>query len=193
MPASNPDKPLGALFVAAARDREALAELVAAVVGNAKAKSLGQLASWFGVSVNTIKTGWRRSGDMPGREGAWPLAEILLWKLRRDVAPAETEEAQTRRSSLDRKREADARKAEADASAKELKNSVAAGQLLHRADVEREMSEHIAVVRHTLTRIPAQLLPQLPKKLAHSTSEIVRQEIERALNLLADLSIETIE
>ncbi len=39
------------------------------------------LARLFGVSVGTIAA-WRLRG-MPGRQGEWPLAEIITWHKRR--------------------------------------------------------------------------------------------------------------
>ena len=177
-----------AIIRAARGDRDALRELTLLVAGDRAAKSLSELAKWFGVSVATVKTGWRRAGDMPGKEGHWPLAEIVFWKLDRDIVPtSEDEKEPGPKTALNRKREADARKAEADAAAKELKNELAAGNLLYRDDVEREISEHILVVRHTLERLPATMTPRFPKKIAGELAEQLRVEIEAALAYLADL------
>jgi hypothetical protein len=190
-----PQQPIGKLIVECWKgSREAAASLAQLLAGAGEAKSVSQLAAWFGVSPTTVKTGWRRSRDMPGKEGKWPLAEILLWKLDRETQTAATEMSQRRDASvapLEAKRIADARKAEVETALKEMKLRQLAGDLLDRGDVEREISERIAIARHCLGRVPATLLPRLPKALAPEIIELVRNEIESALHQLA--SLETLE
>lgn len=44
------------------------------------ARTLGEVAAFLGVQLQTVKE-WRSGPDpMPGSEGAWPLAEIVRWR-----------------------------------------------------------------------------------------------------------------
>jgi phage terminase Nu1 subunit (DNA packaging protein) len=185
------ESPGGVLIDAFHRNPEAFRALATLLAGDRTVKSLKEVAQWFGVSVATIKSGWRKAGDMPGREGNWPLREIVLWKLEREGATTRVDQEETElrsagKDALSQKRVADARKAMAEASLKELKVRQLAGELVYRADIENEIAERIAVARHTLMRVPATLTPRFPKKLAQQLAEQVRIEIEHVLITLAE-------
>jgi hypothetical protein len=56
---------------------------VTAVFGDAKFKSLGQIAEAFSVHPSVVRSDWRSQG-MPGSpEDGWPISELLTWHLRR--------------------------------------------------------------------------------------------------------------
>lgn len=47
------------------------------------AKTLGDVAQFFGLALQTVKE-WRVGPEpMPGNEGAWPLPEIVRWRIAR--------------------------------------------------------------------------------------------------------------
>jgi len=178
------EAPLGALIVRVAHgDREAARQ----IVGARSVKTLREVAAFFGVQETTVKTSWRRTGEMPGRAGAWPLAEIVVWKLGRDTTPEASAAGDgAALSALDRKREADARKAEADAEKKEVANRLARRELVYRDDVDRVLAEAVATARHILLQIPRKLLPLLPRTQRHQLSEQIAGRIAAALNRVAD-------
>ncbi len=49
-------------------------------------RTLQQVAQFMGVAESTVRTNWRSAG-MPGEAGAWPIAEIFWWELRRKGKP----------------------------------------------------------------------------------------------------------
>jgi hypothetical protein len=56
---------------------------VAAVFGDAKFKSLGEVAEAFQTHPSTVRKDWRSQG-MPGSpEDGWPIGEIFRWRLTR--------------------------------------------------------------------------------------------------------------
>ena len=151
-----PPEPLGSLLIRTAHGER---DAACPIVGDRVAKSLKEVADFFGVQPNTVKTGWRKLGGMPGGEGKWPLAAILDWKLQRDVVPrteaaAGGDDAERKSSGLDGEREADARKSEADAHAKELKNQVVEGNVLFRDDVEPQLAEFLTAADDNFMRLP---------------------------------------
>lgn len=84
--ATRPSKTLPKLCEAIRRLRPSSTdrEAIAALVGNTTCKTLAEVAEHFGLAESTLKTGWRPTG-MPGRAGAYRLAEILLWRIDHDA------------------------------------------------------------------------------------------------------------
>jgi phage terminase Nu1 subunit (DNA packaging protein) len=158
------------------------------LIGDVTAGTLAEVADAFNVAESTVSRTWRPQG-MPGEAGRWPLAEILVWKIRREIAAGrmgvkgfpESEQA-----AIDRKRFADARKSEAEAASKELRNDVDAGGLLRRDVVEQALCELIVKVRESLLRLPREMMPRLPKKLAANLSAELERALTDKLTELAD-------
>lgn len=69
------------------QDLRAVEELIAeeetrtARAGKWTAKTLAEVAQFFGVATQTVKQWRTETPPMPGSEGAWDLAEIVRWKL----------------------------------------------------------------------------------------------------------------
>src|SRR3972149_5662724 len=64
------------------------------VLGSVLLTSMSDVAQAFGVSAATVRNTWRRDG-MPGtakrgtiKENKFPLADVLIWWLRRNAAAA---------------------------------------------------------------------------------------------------------
>jgi hypothetical protein len=56
---------------------------VAAVFGDAKFRSLGQVAEAFSVHPSVVRSDWR-SQEMPGNpDDGWPIGELFRWHLHR--------------------------------------------------------------------------------------------------------------
>jgi len=161
-------------------------EAIQALVGDVKFKSLKEVADAFGKSIDTIKGNWRSNG-MPGVNGNYPLALILAWKLQRDALTAgASPDGAPVSASLDRKRSAEARMAEAEAAKRERMNVEAAGTLLYRDDVERQIGSAIILARESLRRIPRAMMPHFPQKLAVELTEDLRKRIDAVLSTLAE-------
>jgi len=174
--------PLGELIVRLFHQDIEAAQLIA---GKLILKSFSEIANMFGVTTNTVKTSWRKVGGMPGQRGAYPLADIIRWKLERETLPKRQDKAAADDSPLGRKRLADARLSEANATKREVEIQQLSGDLLYRADVEREIAEALVIFRRTMERIPGQLQPRFPKKVATELTETVRKETVGALTVLA--------
>lgn len=158
--------------------------------GPREAKTLKEVAEFFGVAYSTVKWTWRRGGGMPGREGHWPLAEIAIWKADRIAAQRQANMSGRpviEGRAIDRQRDANARKAEADAHAKEFKTELLCNNLMYREDVQREIDQCLEIAERVFRQIPDNLQAKLPKSVAALVAERVRGEIHRALKVLADL------
>lgn len=129
----------------------------AAVFGDTKCGTLVELAAQLGVSYDTVR-GWPAQG-MPGSKGAYILADVVTWQLGKALAAAG---AGGGKDDLDRKRDADARLSIANASRRERENRIADGDLISRADVERELGVMLNVTRMHFERIPHDLSPRIP-------------------------------
>lgn len=60
-------------------------------------QSLGEVAAFFGLSVQTVKQWRMETPPMPGQEGHWSLPEIVRWKLERAMQSSVLEAQRTER------------------------------------------------------------------------------------------------
>jgi hypothetical protein len=71
------------------QDLRAIEELIAeqesrtAQAGRWRARTLAEVAQFFGVATQTVKQWRTETPPMPGTEGAWDLSEIVRWKMDR--------------------------------------------------------------------------------------------------------------
>ena len=59
-------------------------EMVAALVGSEVVSTQAAVAREFGLAANTVKQSWATAG-MPGENGNYDVAEILIWRIARDA------------------------------------------------------------------------------------------------------------
>lgn len=152
-------------------------------------RTLGEVARAFGVSLDTVKKGWRPSG-MPGRRGAYDLAAIARWKRLRNRDPGQPASAGDI-EALSRRRAAEARIKEAEAARKERDNRIRSGELLERSEVERWAANVMTETRELVMQLPDRLAALAPPELANTLREeadrhcrellrVLRQRLERS-------------
>lgn len=174
-----PAKPCGGLM--ALMRGEITRENVVSVVGDRSVSSMPQVAAEFGLRSTSIKT-WKANG-MPGSEGSYPLADIVLWRIQYE----RENEKYTRpaNSQTDRLRELDVKKKEIEI--KELENSYLAkqGQMIPVQQAQAELYAHIALVKEGLLGVPRALAPMLPTRLAPDVVAECEKLIRHQLTALA--------
>lgn len=175
------DRSFDPLVVAKWLEREGLARRCdfAGVVA-----TLGQVAEEFGVSIDTVKKEWRRSG-MPGKPGHFDLAEIAAWKGLRSRDPGQPSAAAADRELQRRKLDAEIRNREADAERRERENRLALGDLLPRDVAERSMAQAVIAARNATEAIPREMMPRFPADIAHDLAEELARRLALALTSLS--------
>jgi hypothetical protein len=109
-------------------------------------RTLADVARFFGVATQTVKQ-WRIDPEpMPGEEGAWPLAEIVRWKLAKATAQARPAEggveSRTKQIELERR---------------QLKLAKERGELVSRVAAQQAIAGMFARLRTRLEALPDQL------------------------------------
>ncbi|HEY2838961.1 MAG TPA: hypothetical protein VGJ26_07425 [Pirellulales bacterium] len=154
-----------------------------------------EVATTFGVAINTVKKEWRGSG-MPGKPGKWDLAEIANWKAMREKNPThplelsglgdgDHSQLKLRQDLHLKKLAAETRAKEADASSKEREERVAQGGIVHRDNVDREVAEMIIAARSALKRIPREMMPLFPTERATEWAIELEKRIDRVLTSMS--------
>jgi hypothetical protein len=86
-----------------------------------------------------------------------------------------------------RTRHAQMRRAESEAAAKELDRELAAGSVVPRADVRRDMTAAVSIIHQTAETLPDRLAPLLVSQTDLATVRaILRDEIEHFMGSVAD-------
>lgn len=160
---------------------EVTRESVVAIVGDRSVSSMPQVAAEFGLRSTSIKT-WKANG-MPGCEGSYPLADIVLWRIQYE----RDNEKHTRPANAhtDRLRELDIEKREIEN--QQLKDQFLArqGQMIPLQQAQAELYANIAIAKEALLGVPRALSPMLPSKLAPSVTAECEKLIRHALGSLA--------
>lgn len=147
--------------------------------------SLGAVATFFGVSRDTVRKDWQ-AREMPGAKGRYDLAAIARWRIAR--AEADAFDGEGAGDLKGRLAEADVRKAEADAATKELNLRERRGELVSRAAVSAELAQVLASVRGRLEQMPRELAGAIPPEHRDSVAEDLRHRIALAQRELAGLN-----
>lgn len=172
----------------AAKKRTAKAPAVAAAPAAATAppapprwivETQKDVAEFFGVSFDTVKT-WFRNGAPKGATAkAYDLAAIARWLLeRRSVANAA--------DSGSRAQQLTVRKLEAEVLAKERANLEAAGVLVDRRAIESQIAQLLIEARKSFERLPPRLQPTIPRELEATLLPELRRLVHSTLHELAD-------
>lgn len=129
------------------------------------ATTLGEIAELFGVNVQTVKQWRTESPPMPGVSGAYPIGDVIRWRLAKvqnnDLATAQKQQnlelgeikLQTERMEL----------------------AKAKGELLDRSDVELWAASALIEAREMIMSLPEMLATSSPPELR----DFVRQESDR--------------
>lgn len=163
---------------------------IRSLVGDVIAKTHAAVGREFGLSANTIKQSWAPQG-MPGEQGNYPIAEILIWRLDYEakVDRGRSQYADLADQQLDRKqREAEARKLELQADRLEREEQEAMGNLIPRGDVVRTLRALASTFAERMNMIPDKIAPTLPTELVTEVTEQIRTEIQRHLKAFSELS-----
>jgi hypothetical protein len=159
-------------------DRQAIAVLL----GDAAAKTHGELAAVFGVKPATITQTWSPDG-MPGRHGNYPLADVLVWYLERDRRSGS-------RLSIgevaEQKKRVELQIAEATLQRLEREEAEATGKLIAIDDVVRLVCTTLAVLSERLNNLPHHIAPLLAADKATHLLPPIESAIQRELKLVSD-------
>lgn len=143
--------------------------------------TLGEVADFLGVEVQTVRE-WRTGRNaMPGDEGQWDLQEITQWRCNRlkanagNVKPPEILE-------LERK------ELELDVAKKDLAHRSKRGDLVERAAVKAQLAEVLNRVRTDVEAIPSELSPSIPSALRSELTHQMEQQIGSILRKMSQQS-----
>jgi hypothetical protein len=153
-------------------DLDAAESLLSAVESNEAqgrgrfvASTLGQVAEFFGLALQTVKE-WRlASPPMPGEPGNYPLPEIVRWRLSRLKNNELTDEL----------RRADLEKTQCQVEAARIALDEKKANILDRADVELWAAVALTEVREGVMQLPEMLAASAPEQL----KAFVREESDR--------------
>lgn len=127
--------------------------------------TLGEVAEFFGVSPQTVRTWRMHSPPMPGAPGHWLLPEIVRWKCDRtssnDLATA--------------KREQDLKLGQIELEQRQLDLAKEKGQVLDRADVELWAATALIEAREMVMSLPEMLATSSPPE----QRDFIRSETDR--------------
>lgn len=171
-------------------DLEALQQLVAEVEQSTKERdrfdlaTLSEVAEFFGLDEQTVRT-WRlKSPPMPGEPGKWPIKQIVQWRCnwiqQTDLAAA--------------KRQQDFELGQIQVESKRIELDREKGLILDKQDVELWASTAMIELREGVMQLPEILAASAPQELKNFT----REEAERhcrdlLIALQRRLEIEEIE
>jgi phage terminase Nu1 subunit (DNA packaging protein) len=153
-------------------------------LGAAHVASASAVARIFGVSYTTVKTSWR-PGGMPGDAKAkvWPLADILIWLLKRDAGNAAP---RTEDEVGKRKREAEMHTAEAVQRLKQCQAEKEEGRFVSVEVIRSEWSSWLAMHRDDVMSIPDDIKPMFPAKDAERLKDELERRLAKAYEALAE-------
>lgn len=128
-------------------------------------ETLGEVAEFFGLSPQTVRTWRMQSPPLPGSPGRWSLPEIVQWKLERtainDLATA--------------KKEQDLKLGAIELQQRELELAKDKGDLLDRAQVELWAATALIEAREMVMALPEMLATSSPPE----QRDFIRTETDR--------------
>ena len=128
-------------------------------------RTLGEVAEFFGQALQTVKQWRMETPPMPGNEQAYPLREIVRWRINKvlqsDLAAA--------------KRQQDYDLGQILREQKQIELDREKGLILDRDDVELWAAQLIIIARETLMQLPEMIAASAPQEL----KELFRSETDR--------------
>lgn len=154
------------------------------MTGDARLRTLPEVAATFGVSANTVGQSWRQN-EMPGEPSNYSVAAILEWWIQRS-----RRDASRTGKPLDpideRLREIELRKAELELADKERKEKLSLQLLCDPSDILAAVKQLVAMASEALAQVPRNIEPYLPRESADEITAQLKRDIERCLQSLAD-------
>lgn len=152
-------------------DVEAVMQLVAEIEQSTKdrdrfdLKTLSEVAEFFGLDEQTVRT-WRlKTPAMPGEPGKWPIKSIVQWRCnwiqQTDLAAA--------------KRQQDFELGQIQVESKRLELDREKGSVIDRQDVELWAATALIELRTGVMQLPEMLAASAPQEL----KDFVREETDR--------------
>lgn len=146
-----------------------------------QARTLGEVAEFFGMQLQTVKE-WRTGPQpMPGEEGKWPLNEIVQWREAKMRPGLRSEQDEKRQAAEVRLKEIQARRAE-------LKYRKEQGELVERSAVASVLARICTEIRTRLEAIPPEVGTTAPPDLRREIVRDVANKVAMALRKLSGLS-----
>lgn len=161
-------------------------------LGNRSVKTLADVGREFGQSANTIKQSWRPEG-MPGTNGRYVLAAILIWRLKYLAELAERQPGSSAKSQTVELKDLEIRERMLDLKVKERRDLFAEGNMIDRQKAQAELSALIAVLRQRFGRIPADVEPMLPADIAVAIRVELERAISRVCTWFAEASVQSLK
>lgn len=138
----------------------------------------GELAEFFGVSRDTIRTEW--AVWMPGKNGRWDIREIVKARHERLMARRGGETIEDKEVAR-RTRLAEMGQAEADERIKTLKADREAGRLLPAEDVQRQIVEWCVRIRTPLSALPDRMASIVPGEMKATIKKLAASQVQQVL------------
>lgn len=143
------------------------------------AETQKDVAEFFGVSFDTVKTWMRNGAPRPATAKQYDLAAIARWVVnRRSVSTAVDTGTRTQQLTV--------RKLEAEVLAKERANLQAAGVLVDRRAIESQIGQLLIEARKMFERLPTRIQPAIPRELEATLITELRRLVHSTLHELAD-------
>lgn len=150
-------------------------------------RTLGQVAEWFGMELQTVKQ-WRMlDPPMPGQEGRWNLQEIARWRMAR-IKADRGDGGKAGASALRQQREIEA--LEINNARASLKLRKESGELVSRQAARSAIRSMFNRLRAQLEPLPEQLAPLLPNDLRSDFRRDCDQRVRLLLQQIANWRFE---
>lgn len=157
---------LSELLNSATTDEE-LAEIERLLQSDCKfvATTLGEIAELFGVNVQTVKQWRTESPPMPGVSGAYPIGDVIRWRL----AKLQNNDLNTAQ------KQQNLELGEIKLQTERMELAKAKGELIERSDVELWAATALIEAREMIMSLPEMLATSSPPELR----DFVRSEADR--------------
>ena len=152
------------------------ASAVASVPGRVVLRTLGEVAEWFGLELQTVKQ-WRVGPNgCPGEEGAYDVQAIARWRLARNTGS---------RGDSGVRAELEQQALRLQIARAELKLQAESGELVTRAAAKSAIRGMFARLKAQIEQLPDALAPLVPSEVR---TDFRRDCVDRVRIFLAQLA-----
>lgn len=131
------------------------------------AATLGEVAEFFGLTVQAVKQWRMETPPVPGDHGRYPLKDIVAWRLGRLNGS----------TTLEAKRQADVESVRLVNEKRAMDNAIKRGTLIEREEVERDMALLWSRLVIRLQSIADKIANLVPAEQKPATKQRIEQEI----------------